>query len=62
MNNARAERFPNQAWEVSAMPSVEFDRMANDELRLSILLTDEPRTEASGRAATPACNLFPKDP
>ena len=40
MNNARAERFPNEAWEVSAMPSVEFDRMANDELRLSILLTD----------------------
>ena len=40
MNNARAERFPNEAWEVSAMPLVEFDRMANDELRLSILLTD----------------------
>ena len=40
MNNARAERFPNEAWSVSAMPLVEFDRMANDELRLSILLTD----------------------
>ena len=40
MNNARAERFPNGAWEVSAMPLVEFDRMANDELRLSMLLTD----------------------
>ncbi len=40
MNNARAERFPNGAWDVSAMPSVEFDRMANDELRLSMLLTD----------------------
>jgi len=40
MNNARAERFPNGAWEVSAMPLVEFDRMANEELRLSMLLTD----------------------
>ena len=40
MNNARAERFPNGAWDVSAMPLVEFDRMANDELRLSMLLTD----------------------
>ncbi|MEC7444174.1 MAG: hypothetical protein VX996_04205 [Candidatus Thermoplasmatota archaeon] len=40
MNNARAERFPNEPWSVSAMPLVEFDRMANDELRLSILLTD----------------------
>ena len=40
MNNARAERFPNGAWEVSSMPLVEFDRMANDELRLSMLLTD----------------------
>jgi flagellin-like protein len=40
MNNARAERFPNEAWKVSAMPLVEFDRMANDELRLSMLLTD----------------------
>ena len=40
MNNARAERFPNGAWDVTAMPLVEFDRMANDELRLSILLTD----------------------
>jgi len=40
MNNARAERFPNGFWDVSAMPEVEFDRMANDELRLSMLLTD----------------------
>jgi len=40
MNNARAERFPNGAWDVSAMPLIEFDRMANNELRLSILLTD----------------------
>ena len=40
MNNARAERFPNGAWDVSKMPLVEFDRMANDELRLSMLLTD----------------------
>ncbi|RJU91370.1 MAG: hypothetical protein DWC07_00810 [Candidatus Poseidoniales archaeon] len=40
MNNARGERFPNGAWDVTQMPMVEFDRMANDELRLSILLTD----------------------
>jgi FlaG/FlaF family flagellin (archaellin) len=40
MNNGRAERFPNGAWDVTSMPLVEFDRMANDELRLSILLTD----------------------
>jgi len=40
MNNARAERFPNGAWDVTSMPMVEFDRMANDELRLSILLSD----------------------
>ena len=40
MNNARAERFPNGAWDVTTMPLVEFDRMANEELRLSILLCD----------------------
>lgn len=48
MNNARAERFPNGAWDVSAMPLVEFDRMANDELRLSILLTDVTSTGSIG--------------
>ena len=40
MNNARAERFPNGAWEIGSMPLVELDRMANDEVRLSMLLTD----------------------
>lgn len=40
MNNARAERFPNGAWDVTTMPMIEFDRMANNELRLSLLLTD----------------------
>ena len=62
MNNARAERFPNEPWEVSAMPLVEFDRMANDELRLSILLTDIWRTGASVPAQTWACNLYPQGP
>ena len=40
MNNARAERFPNKPWDITSMPLVQFDRMANNELRLSILMTD----------------------
>ena len=48
MNNARAERFPNEPWDVTQMPMVEFDRLANDELRLSILLTDAVTEGAVG--------------
>ncbi len=51
MNNARAERFPNGVWDVSAMPLVEFDRMANDELRLSMLLTDVITNGSIGQGA-----------
>src|SRR6056300_156562 len=51
MNNARAERFPNGVWDVSAMPLVEFDRMANDELRLSMLLTDVLTNGSIGQGA-----------
>ncbi len=51
MNNARAERFPNGVWDVSAMPLVEFDRMANDEVRLSMLLTDVITNGSIGQGA-----------
>ena len=62
MNNARAERFPNQAWEVSAMPSVEFDRMANDELRLSILLTDITANGSIGSGANVGMQFVSQGP
>lgn len=62
MNNARAERFPNSAWEVSAMPAVEFDRMANDELRLNILLTDIISTGAVGTGSNVGLQFVSQGP
>jgi flagellin-like protein len=62
MNNARAERFPNGAWEVSAMPSVEFDRMANDELRLSMLLTDVVTNGSIGTGSNVGLQFVSKGP
>jgi hypothetical protein len=62
MNNARAERFPNGAWDVSAMPLVEFDRMANDELRLSMLLTDVTTTGSIGTGANVGMQFVSQGP
>ena len=62
MNNARAERFPNGALDVSAMPLVEFDRMANDELRLSMLLTDVTTTGSIGTGANVGMQFVSQGP
>ena len=62
MNNARAERFPNGAWDVSAMPLVEFDRMANDELRLSMLLTDSVANGSIGSGSNVGMQFVSQGP
>lgn len=62
MNNARAERFPNGAWDVTQMPMVEFDRMANDELRLSILLTDSVTDGAVGSGSNIGIDFVSQGP
>ena len=40
VNDARAERFPNEPWKVSQFPNIELDTLVTGELRLSIVLTD----------------------
>jgi len=62
MNNARAERFPNGAWDVSVMPALRFDRMANDELRLSVLLTDVRSEGAVGSGSNIGIEFVSKGP
>ena len=50
INNARAERFPNEPWVISEMPTLVFDTLANGDVRLSVLLTDAyaPRSFGGG--------------
>ncbi len=40
MNDARAERFPNEPWRVSQYPNIEIDTLVNGDFRLSIVLSD----------------------
>ena len=40
INNGMAEKFPDSPWKVSQFPSLEIDRLANGEFRLSLVLSD----------------------
>jgi len=40
MNDARAQRFPNEPWHVTQYPNIEVDTLVNGEFRLSLVLND----------------------
>lgn len=50
INNAVIERFPNEPWTISTMPSLSFNHLANGEVRLAILLTDAHAVKSFGGA------------
>jgi len=54
VNNARASKFPNEAWSVERSPAVSIDELVDGTLRVSILLTDVQMQgrSPSGRSAT----------
>ena len=47
---------------MSAMPLVEFDRMANDELRLSMLLTDSVANGSIGSGSSVGMQFVSQGP
>ena len=57
MNNARTTRFPNEAWQVTRLPNMEIDSLANGEYRFSILLTDITLNGSLGSSNTMAINF-----
>lgn len=57
MNNARASRFPNEAWQITRLPAMEIDSLANGEYRFSILLTDVTLNGSLGSSNTMAINF-----
>ncbi|MEK9731262.1 MAG: hypothetical protein VW230_05840 [Candidatus Poseidoniales archaeon] len=50
INNAIIERFPNEPWTISTMPSLSFTHLANGDVRLAILLTDAHAVKSFGGA------------
>ncbi len=57
MNNARTAKFPNEPWQLTRLPTMEIDSLANGEFRFSILLTDVTMNGSLGSSNTIAVNF-----
>ena len=57
MNNARAAKFPNEPWQLTRLPNMEIDSLANGQFRFSILLTDITLNGSLGSSNTIAVNF-----
>ena len=57
MNNARTAKFPNEPWQLTRLPTMEIDSLANGDFRFSILLTDVTMNGSLGSSNTIAVNF-----
>ena len=62
VNDARAERFPNEPWKVSQFPNIELDTLVTGESRLSIVLTDVTIDGNIGSGENIGMNMVSKGP